>query len=98
MAAGARLTATRPADGEATAPGEAVVATLEIEPGWDASALCVRVDGEDVTARCAIRTDRGWPPRRADVVLPDVGPGEHRASLEWPGVPAQEWRFAVAER
>jgi hypothetical protein len=92
---GARLSATRPSDGETAAPGAAVVAVLELEPGWSDEGLFLHLDGEDVTARCAIRTDRAWPPRRAEVVLGDVEPGEHRAELRWPGG-AHAWSFAVA--
>ena len=55
---GARLIATRPEDGETRPPGAAIVAVLELDGDWSEEGLRVRLDGEDVTDRCAIRTDR----------------------------------------
>jgi hypothetical protein len=92
---GARLIATRPEDGGTGPPGAAIVAVLELEGGWSQEGLRVRLDGEDVTERCAIRTDRAWPPRRAEIVLAGVSAGEHRAELEWPGGGPHTWRFAL---
>jgi hypothetical protein len=94
---GARLIATRPEDGETGPPGMPIVAVLALEGDWSEEGLRVRLDGVDVTERCAIRTDRAWPPRRAEIVLADVGAGEHRAELEWPGGAPHAWRFAVSE-
>ena len=95
---GARLIATRPVDGGTGPPDTAVVAILELEEGWSEDGVRLRLDGEDVTARCAIRTDRAWPPRRAEIVLTGVGPGTHSAELEWPGGDGPHlWRFVVAE-
>ena len=92
---GARLIATRPDDGETGPRGAAIVAVLELEGDWSEEGLRFRLDGEDVTGRCAIRTDRAWPPRRAEIVLTGVGSGEHRAELEWPGGEPHAWRFAL---
>jgi hypothetical protein len=93
---GARLIATRPEDGGTAPPGAALVAVLALEGEWSAEGLRVRLDGADVTARCQIRTDRAWPPRRAEIVLTAVSGGEHRAELEWPGSAPHVWRFTVA--
>jgi hypothetical protein len=57
--------------------------------------LRMSLDGEDVTDRCAIRTDRAQPPRRAEIVLAGVPAGEHAAELEWPGGGSHAWRFAL---
>jgi hypothetical protein len=92
---GARLIATRPEDGETAAPGAAVVAVLAIEGDWSPDAVRMWLDGADVSGRFAIRTDRAWPPRRAEVVLPEVGPGEHEAELSWGEDSRATWRFAV---
>jgi hypothetical protein len=92
---GARLIATRPPDGETAAPGAAVVAVLAIDPGWSPDGLRMWLDGAEVTERCAVRLDRAWPPRRAELVLPGVESGEHLAELSWPGGRAS-WRFAIA--
>jgi hypothetical protein len=92
---GARLIATRPPDGGTAAPGAAVVAVLELDPDWSPEGLRMWLDDGEVTARCAIRTDRAWPPRRADVVLADVEEGEHVARLRWSDGDEATWRFAV---
>jgi hypothetical protein len=94
---GGRLIATRPQEGETAAPGAAVVAILAIEGDWSPDGVRMRLDGADVSGRFAIRTDRAWPPRRAEVVLPDVGPGEHVAELSWGEGGQASWRFAVAD-
>jgi hypothetical protein len=93
---GARLLATRPPDGATAAPGAAVVAVLGLDPDWSPDAVRMWLDGVEVTERCAIRTDRAYPPRRAEIVLADVGPGEHVADLEWAADGRASWRFAVA--
>jgi hypothetical protein len=92
---GARLIATRPPDGGTAAPGAAVVAVLELDPDWSAEGVRMWLDEDEVTGRCAIRTDRGWPPRRADVVLAEVEEGEHVARLRWSGEDEASWRFRV---
>jgi hypothetical protein len=92
---GARLIATRPPDGETAAPGAAVGAVLALDPHWSPDSVRMWLDGAEVTERCAIRTDRAWPPRRAEVVLMDVGAGEHMAELEWAEGDRAAWRFAV---
>jgi hypothetical protein len=93
---GARLIATRPPDGETAAPGAAVVAVLAIEGAWSAESVRVWLDGAEATDRCAIRTDRAWPPRRAEVVLTGVEAGQHLAELRWQDGGEASWRFAVA--
>jgi hypothetical protein len=93
---GARLIATRPQDGETAAPGAAVVAVLAIDADWSPDGVRMWLDGTEVTDRCAVRTDRLWPPRRAEVVLADVGPGEHTAELRWAEDGHAAWRFAIA--
>jgi hypothetical protein len=93
---GARLIATRPPDGETAAPGAAVVAVLAIDGDWSPEGVRVWLDDDEVTERCAIRTDRAWPPRRAEVVLTGVGVGEHVAELRWAEDGRASWRFAVA--
>jgi hypothetical protein len=94
---GARLVATRPPDGGSAAPGAAVVAMLELDPDpdWSPEGVRMWLDEDEVTGRCAIRTDRGWPPRRADVVLAEVEEGEHVARLRWSGEDEASWRFSV---
>jgi hypothetical protein len=71
------------------------VAVLEIDPGWSPEGLRLTVDGEDVTARCQIRTDRAWPPRRAEIVLAGLSSGDHRAELSAPGAGQHEWGFHI---
>jgi hypothetical protein len=93
---GARLIATRPPDGETAAPGAAVVAVLAIEGDWSPDSVRVWLDGADATGRSAIRTDRGWPPRRAEVVITEVEAGQHVAELSWQDGGRATWRFAVA--
>jgi hypothetical protein len=93
---GARLIATRPPDGETAAPGAAVVAVLALDPDWSQEGVRMWLDGAEVTARCAIRTDRAYPPRRAEIVLTDVDPGEHVAELQWAEHGRASWRFAIA--
>ena len=92
---GARLIATRPPDGETAAPGAAVVAVLALDPEWSEEGVRMWLDGTEVTERCAIRTDRSYPPRRAEIVLMDVGAGEHVAELEWAEDARASWRFEV---
>jgi hypothetical protein len=92
---GARLIATRPPDGGTAAPGAAVVASLGLGSDWSPEGVRMWLDDDDVTERCAIRTDRAWPPRRADVVLPDVDEGEHVARIMWSGGGEATWRFSV---
>ena len=91
---GARLTATRPPDGGTAAPGAAVVAVLELDPDWSPDGLRMWLDEVEVTERCGVRTDRAFPPRRAEVVLTGVEEGEHEARLAWVGG-EESWRFAV---
>ena len=93
---GARLIATRPPDGETAAPGAAVVAVLAIEGAWSPESVRVWLDGAEATGRFAIRTDRAWPPRRAEVVLTGVEAGQHVAELRWQDGGRASWRFAVA--
>ena len=95
---GARLIATRPPNGGTAAPGAAVVAVLELDPDWSPEAVRMWLDEDEVTGRCAIRTDRGWPPRRAEVVLAGVAEGEHVARLGWSGEDEATWRFSVTAR
>jgi hypothetical protein len=92
---GARLIATRPPDGETAAPGAAVVAVLALEGEWSPESLRMWLDGREVTDRLAIRTDRAWPPRRAEVVLTSVTAGQHEAELRWPEGGEASWRFAI---
>jgi hypothetical protein len=92
---GARLIATRPPDGGTAAPGAAVVAVLGLDPDWSPDGVRMWLDDEEVTERCALRSDRAWPPRRTEVVLTEVPDGEHVARLSWPGGEAT-WRFSVA--
>jgi hypothetical protein len=92
---GTRLIATRPPDGGSAAPGAAVVAVLELDPDWSPDGLRMWLDEDEVTERCAVRTDRVWPPRRAEVVLADVEEGEHVARLRWSAGEEASWRFAV---
>ena len=93
---GARLIATRPSDGETAGPGAAVVAVLALDPDWSVDDVRMWLDGAEVTDQCAIRTDRAYPPRRAEIVLADVGPGEHTAELRWAQDGHASWRFAIA--
>jgi hypothetical protein len=70
------------------------VVVLELDPGWSPEGLRLDVDGVDVTDRCEIRTDRAWPPRRAEIVLSGLAPGEHEAELRSPGADPHVWRFS----
>lgn len=65
---------------------------LELDPGRPLEDLRLLIDGEDVTGRCAVRTDRAHPPRRAEIVLAGLPPGARDASLSWRGGEAS---FAV---
>jgi hypothetical protein len=89
--------ATEPAAGARVAPGTTITARLRLAPGSAPHGLALRLDGEDVTARCALRTERAHPPRRADLVLAGpLGPGEHEAVLSWSRPPGTHaWRFTV---
>jgi hypothetical protein len=73
---------------------------LRVPPDWDAQAvgLALDLDGEDVTGRCALRTDRMWPPRRVELVLRagDLAPGPHEAVVRWRGVDGAPLRHAWA--
>ncbi len=93
---GARRIATRPPDGGTAAPGAAVVAVLALDPDWSPAGLRMWLDETDVTERCDVRSDRSWPPRRAEVVLTDVDVGEHVARLSWSGGGEASWRFSVS--
>ena len=68
---------------------------LELDPGWSPEGMCLVLDGEDVTGRCEIRTDRAWPPRRAEIVLSGLAAGVHRAELTCPGADPHAWRFSA---
>ena len=76
-----------------------MAAVLRVAPGWDAQAagLCLALDGEDVSHRCDLRTDRVWPPRRVELVLRDgAGPGPHEAVVTWDaGRERHAWAFEV---
>jgi hypothetical protein len=92
------VVATEPATGARAARATTLTVRLRLAPHDGAVVgLALRLDGEDVTARCALRTDRAHPPRRADLVLPGpLAPGEHEAVVSWPqpgGTHA--WRFTV---
>jgi hypothetical protein len=91
--------ATEPAAGARVPPGTTITARLRLAPGSGAEGLALRLDGEDVTARCALRVDRAHPPRRADLVLAGPpGAGEHEAVLSWPRPPGTHaWRFTVGQ-
>jgi len=61
------------------------VAVLELDPDWSPEGVRLLLDGEDVTDRCQIRTDRAHPPRRAEIVLAGLPPGAQQAHLSWRG-------------
>ncbi len=73
---------------------------LRVPPGWGAegAGLALELDGEDVTARCALRTDRMWPPRRVELVLRAGGlsAGPHEAVVRWSGADGAPRRHAWA--
>jgi hypothetical protein len=71
------------------------VVVLELGPGWSPEGLRLDVDGVDVTDRCDIRTDRAWPPRRAEIVLSGLTAGAHQAELTCPGAAPHAWGFDV---
>jgi hypothetical protein len=90
--------ATVPAPGARAPHDTPVVASVRLAPGASPGDLRLELDGEDVTGRCRLRTDRAHPPRRADLVL--AGPleaGEHEAILRRPAGGAHAWRFTVAQ-
>jgi hypothetical protein len=68
---------------------------LELDAGWSPAGLRLLLDGEDVTGRCEIRTDRAWPPRRAEIVLSGLTPGAHEAELSCPGADPHAWGFHI---
>jgi hypothetical protein len=69
-----------------------LVATFEGSP----EGVRLLLDGREVTARCRLRVDRAWPPRRTELLLADLSPGEHHAELRWDGGARHEWRFALS--
>jgi hypothetical protein len=89
--------ATEPAAGECVPPATAITARLRLAPASAPEGLALLLDGEDVTARCALRTDRAHPPLRADLVLAGpLAPGDHEAVLSWSRPPGTHaWRFTV---
>jgi hypothetical protein len=94
------LIATVPAAGATAAADTPLIASVRLAPRGRPEGLRLTLDGEDVTARCALRTDLAQPPRRADLVLAGpLAPGEHEAVVSWPeaaGAPREHaWRFAV---
>jgi len=100
---GVEVIATVPAQGGHAEDGVPLVASVRLAPDAPAPELRLALDGEDVTARCAVRTDRAHPPRRADLVLAGpLGAGEHEAEVSWltPGGAQRthRWRFAVGGR
>ena len=95
------VTTTAPAPGSTVAPDATVVASLRLAPGGGVEGVRLALDGEDVTGRCAVRTDLAHPPRRADLVLAGpLAPGRHEAVVRWTaddGAPREHaWRFTVA--
>jgi hypothetical protein len=67
-----------------------VAAVLRVPPGWEppGGGLSLALDGEDVTARCALRVGLTEPVRRVELVLPDASglePGRHEAVVRWAG-------------
>lgn len=90
------VVATEPAPGVRVPAGASLTATVRLSGGQGAEGLALLLDGEDVTARCAVRVDLAHPPRRADLVLPGLPPGDHEAVVRWPSPPgAHAWRFSV---
>jgi hypothetical protein len=91
--------ATDPAPGARVGPATTVTASVRLGAGVTAGALSLVLDGEDVTARCAVRTDLAHPPRRADLIL--AGPlaaGGHEAIVRCDGPPADHaWAFTVVD-
>ena len=91
--------ATDPAPGAHVPPGTTVTASVRLEPGAAPGDLAVALDGADVTARCALRTDLAHPPRRADLVF--AGPlddGEHEIVVSLGSAHGSHaWRFTVGE-
>jgi hypothetical protein len=71
------------------------VVVLALDPAWSPEGLRLVLDGEDVTGRCEIRTDRAWPPRRAEIVLSGLAAGVHQAELSRPGADPHAWRFSA---
>jgi hypothetical protein len=91
--------ATDPAPGARVGPATTVTASVRLGPGVTARALSLVLDGEDVTARCALRTDLAHPPRRADLILPGhLSAGGHEAVVRCDGPPADHaWAFTVVD-
>lgn len=66
----------------------------EIDPAH----VTVVIDGDDVTAECAVRLPRMWPANRADYEYrPAAGwtAGRHEVSVAVAGSPQRSWHFEV---
>ena len=93
-----RLTIRSPEPGGHVPPGGALRVALAVEPGWEALASRLLVDGDDVTAACRQRVAATWPPSRVDLIYkPPRGwaPGPHEATLLVPGAHPDTWRFTT---
>jgi hypothetical protein len=80
------------------APGGQLRVAFQVDPGWEALAARLLVDGEDVTDACGQRLARTWPPSRVELVYaPPRGwaPGRHAAAVAAPGALADSWTFTA---
>jgi hypothetical protein len=83
-----------PEPGGVLPPGAALRVGFRLDPGSDALAARLVVDGEDVTDACAQRVAPTHPASRVELLYtPDGGwaPGEHEATIA-----GETWTFTVS--
>ena len=79
-------------------PGGTLRVAFKLEPGRQAPAARLLVDGEDVTDACARRVAGTFPSSRVELVYaPPDGwtPGGHEAAVVAPGAEPDAWTFTV---
>jgi hypothetical protein len=72
---------------------------FKVDPGWEALAARLLVDGEDVTGASMQRVAATFPPSRVELVYtPPHGwvPGRHEAAVAAPGAAPDAWSFTVS--
>ena len=95
-----RILVRSPDPGGTLPPGGAVRVAFGVDPGWESLAARLLVDGEDVTADCALRVAATHPPSRVELVYVPPGggwaPGEHEAAVVPDGGEPDGWTFSVS--
>ena len=80
-------------------PGGALRVAFKVDPGWEALAARLLVDGEDVTDASGQRVAQTFPPSRVELVYAPPGgwaPGLHEAAVVAPGAAPDAWAFTVS--